>query len=320
MGGKYWSNPGPLNNGFLGFSSVLIFSAFSLSGFEIIGLAASETINSATVFPSSVRLTFWILVPLSITSTIIIGFLVPYSDIRLIGGPTSFNVEGSPFMIAINDAAPSLRNLFHTIIVIATLSTAMSSMFATSRITVGLARQHQAPRIFTYIDEKGRPIVALLCSFGIGLFAFLGSANQLETILAGVMSVSGMSSIFVWASICLAHIRFRNGWAKQGHSLAELVFRSPLGTVGSWYGLCFTVAVLISQLWTCIGPNVYIESAAVEMVGSFAVAYAYVPLVLILYFGYKLWYRTTFVRTNAMEFHSVNANERGTEMLGPLSS
>lgn len=319
IGGKYWSNPGPLNNGFLGFSSVLIFSAFSLSGLEIVGLAASEMINYAGEFPSSVRRAFWLLIPLSIVTTTVIGFLVPYTDIRLLGSGSSFGVEGSPFIIAITDAAlPSLRNLFNATIVIATLSTAMSSMYITSRITVGLARQHQAPLIFAYIDRKGRPIVALLCSFGIGLFALLGSANQLEIVLAGVISFSGMSSIFVWASICLAHIRFRRGWSKQGHSSTELVFRSPLSTLGSWYGFCFAVAVLVSQLWTCIGPNAYIDSAAVELIGSFAMAYVYGLLLFILYAGYKLWYRTSLVRSNAMVFYSADGTSldgrMGTEM------
>jgi amino acid transporter len=192
------------------------------------------------------------------------------------------------------------------IMVIATFSTAMSAMYITSRVIGELARQRQAPLIFTYIDRNGRPIIALLCSFGIGLFAFLGSINQSTIVFTGVISFSGMSSIFIWASICLAHIRFRRGWTKQGHSPTELVFRSPLGTSGSWCGLCVTGAVLLSQLWTCIGPNAYIDSAAVELVGSFTIAYVYWPLLFILYTGYKLWHRTSLVRSNVMVFRFVD--------------
>jgi yeast amino acid transporter len=305
---------------------VLIFSVFSLSGLEILSLAAVETINPVKAFPSSVRTTFWVTLPLSITSIIAVGFLVPFTDIRLLRVPAHYDVNASPFVIAFNDAGVTgLGNLLNVVVLVTTFSTAMSSIYVSSRNFVALAKQNHAPRIFAYIDQKGRPTIGLLLSLCTGLFAFTGSARGADIAFAWLISVSGISSIFVWGSICLSHIRFRRGWEKQGHALTELPYRSPFGKLGSWYGLSFNVAVLLSQLWTCTGPNTYTDSASIELIGSFLAAYIYAPIILVLYTGYKIWHRTSLVRSNSMFFRSsingsADGTQAGTVMLDSLPS
>ena len=304
--------PGPFNNGFLGFSSVLVYTVFPLSGLEILGLAASETINPAKEFPISVRITFWILLPLYITTILTIGFLVPFTDIRLIDNPTNYGVGASPFIIAINDAAIiGFKTLFNLIIMITTFSTGISSIYGSSRMLVALAKQHHAPNILTYVDQKGRPIVALAVGLSTGLLAFIGTSPQADMVFSWILSFSGISSVFVWASICLAHIRFRQGWENQGYQVTQLPFRSPLGKAGSWYGLLFNLAVLLSQMWACAGPNDYTDSASIQLVGSFLAAYVYALVILFFYAGYKLWSRSSFVRRSSMRLRELVDSDAG---------
>lgn len=64
----------------------------------------------------------------------------------------------------------------------------------------------------------------------------------------GLLALSGLSTIFTWLSINVAHIRFRMAWKAQGHSVDELPFRALGGIWGSLFGATVLVLVLIAQV------------------------------------------------------------------------
>lgn len=59
IGGRYWSNPGAFNNGFHGFCSVFVNSAFAFAGTELSGLAAAEAANPMKSIPQATKQVFW---------------------------------------------------------------------------------------------------------------------------------------------------------------------------------------------------------------------------------------------------------------------
>lgn len=59
IGGKFWSNPGAIHNGFKGFCNILVTAAFSFSGTELVGLAAAETHNPSKALPTAIKQVFW---------------------------------------------------------------------------------------------------------------------------------------------------------------------------------------------------------------------------------------------------------------------
>jgi amino acid transporter len=119
-----------------------------------------------------------------------------------------------------------------------------------------------------------------------------------------MLALSGLSSIFTWGSICLAHIRFRHAWKKQGHTLDELAFRSQPGVFGSWVGFIFNCLVLVAQFWTGAWPIDYGNKSARENVSNFFMAYLAAPVVIISYVVYKLWFRTSIMRSHNMDLHT----------------
>ncbi|KAE9400143.1 hypothetical protein BT96DRAFT_993309 [Gymnopus androsaceus JB14] len=54
VGGRYWKDPGAFANGFHGVCSVFVTAAFSFTGTELVGLAASETPNPRDSMPGAV--------------------------------------------------------------------------------------------------------------------------------------------------------------------------------------------------------------------------------------------------------------------------
>lgn len=59
IGGLYWQDPGPFNNGFKGLCSVIVTAAFAFAGTELVGLAAAETHNPTKSIPTAVKQVFW---------------------------------------------------------------------------------------------------------------------------------------------------------------------------------------------------------------------------------------------------------------------
>ena len=179
IGGKLWRDPGAFNNGFKGLCSVFVNAAFAFSGTELVGLAAAETANPRKSLPTAVKQVFWRISLFYIVSLTIVGLLVPYNDKRLLQTNDTASTVASPFVIAIQNAGiEGLPSVFNAVIMIAVLSVGNSSIYGSSRTLAALAEQHQAPKIFAYIDRQGRPLVSIAFASSLGLFAFLAGADR----------------------------------------------------------------------------------------------------------------------------------------------
>jgi yeast amino acid transporter len=69
------------------------------------------------------------------------------------------------------------------------------------------------PKIFAYVDKKGRPLTVTILQVLFGCLAFInldkeGGGNIFNWLLA----LSGLSSFFIFGSVAVAHIRFRMAW------------------------------------------------------------------------------------------------------------
>lgn len=286
IGGKFWHEPGAFNNGFNGFSSVFVSAAFSFSGTELVGLTSAETADPRKTLPKATKQVFWRITIFYMVSLTIIGLLVPYNDPKLIGN--SHGAEASPFVIAVRNAGigvfPSIMN---AVILIAVLSVANSSVFATSRTLTTLSDQGFIPKIFGYIDKKGRPLVGIFTALLFGLLGFLAASSKQAEVFSWLMALSGLSSIFTWMSICLVHIRFRNALKAKGRSTDELVFKSMSGVWGSWWGVILNVVILMFEIFTGLFPN-FKDFHNVDVVHFFKINLNFFCL-LFMFAAYVIW-------------------------------
>ena len=69
-----------------------------------------------------------------------------------------------------------------------------------------------APKFLAYIDRKGRPLSVVALQLLFGCLAFINLAPNGGTIFTWLLSLSGLSILFVYGFIALAHIRFRAAW------------------------------------------------------------------------------------------------------------
>ena len=297
LGGKYWHDPGSFANGFKGVCSVFVTAAFAFGGTELVGLAAAETANPRKTIPRATKQVFWRITIFYVVSLSLIGCLVPYTNKRLLNGSSHYDATASPFVIAIEDAGIKvLPSIFNAVILCAVLSVGNSSVYAASRTLCALAECGQAPKIFAYIDRKGRPLSAIALSMLLGFIAYINCAKVGGQVFSWLLALSGLSGFFIWGSICACHIMFRLAWKAQGHSLDELVFVAPLGIVGSGIGLVLNILCLIAQFYIAVSP--IRGSASAE---TFFEAYLAVPVVISFYIVWKIWKKTPFMRPSTID-------------------
>lgn len=255
IGGKYFHDPGAFNNGFKGICSVFISAAFTFGGCELVALAASETENPRKSLPKATKQVFWRITIFYFLTSIVIGCLVPYTDDRLLNGD---GITASPFVIAIqNGGIRVMPHIMNAIVLIAVLSVGNSSVYGCSRTLASLAVQGLIPRIFGYIDKRGRPLVAIMFTNMVGLLGFLAASPDEDAAFTWLFSICSLSSFFTWMSICLTHVRFRMALKAQGRGLDEVCFVSPLGMWGSVSGVVILFLIIIGEIWISIWPLGY---------------------------------------------------------------
>ncbi|KAK4166864.1 putative amino-acid permease [Cladorrhinum sp. PSN259] len=305
IGGKYWTDPGAFNNGLKGTCSVFVTAAFAFAGTELVGLAAAETANPRKSLPTAIKQVFWRITLFYIVSLTLVGLLVPYNEPRLLSSTSIADASASPFVIAIESAGTTiLPSIMNGVILVSVISVGNSSVFGSSRTLAALAEQGQAPKIFAYVDRRGRPLVAILAASSVGLMAYLANVKAHGQVFDWLLAISGLSSIFTWGSTCLAHIRLRKAWAYHHRSLSDMAFRAQAGVVGSWVGFLCNAVILVGQVWVSLRPSPLSGGADYtprERGENFFLQCLAIPVVIVFYVGHKLWYRTGVVKVEDMD-------------------
>ncbi|RBR25800.1 uncharacterized protein FIESC28_01393 [Fusarium coffeatum] len=298
IGTKYWHDPGAFTS-FKGFCAVFVVAAFSFGGTEMVGLAAAESADPRRSIPMASKQVFWRIAIFYILNLFIVGLILPANDERLMGA-SGANTKASPFVLAIQDAGIKvLPSIMNAVITIAVLSVANSCTFGSTRTIQAMAERNMAPNFFKYIDSKGRPLYCVALQIAFGLLAYIGAAPQGMEIFGWLLALTGLGFLFVWGSICLAHIRMRAGMKAQGVNLNLIPYKTPFGVAGSYLGLGLNILALIASFYTALYPASGASPAAEAFFSSYLAFFS----VAILYIGYKVCTRKwqMYVRPSEMD-------------------
>lgn len=143
------------------------------------------------------------------------------------------------------------------------------------------------PKWLAWIDRKGRPVWPVIIQMAFGLLAFINEAETGPTVFNWLLALTGLSSFFVWGSICLSHIRFRHAWKAAGRSLDDLPFKSQVGIIGSYFGVFLVVICLIATFYISLFPIGGSPNAE-----AFFESYIAAPIAIVLFLFWKVWTRT----------------------------
>ena len=273
-------------------------AAFAFGGTELVGLAAAEAADPRKSLPKATKQVFWRIAGFYVVSLLIMGLIVPNSSPDLLNS-SGANTKASPFVLAIQYAGvKGLPSVFNAVITISVMSVANSCTYGSTRTMQALAQGGMGPKWLAYIDKKGRPLWPIVIQMTFGLLAFINEANAGSTVFNWLLALTGLSSFFVWGSICVAHIRFRVGWKAAGRTLDQLPFKSPLGIWGSYIGAFLVAICLMASFYVALYPVGGSPNAQ-----AFFESYLAAPVVLALFAFWKIYARDwgMFVKARDMD-------------------
>jgi amino acid transporter len=298
-GARLWYDPGAFQNGFRGFCSVFVTAAFAFAGTELVGLAAAESANPSKSLPSAIKQVFWRITLFYILGLTFVGLLVSSTDERLLNAANPYSEGTSPFVLGPLDAGLiGYDSFMNVVILVSVVSIGVSCVYGGSRTLTALAQQGYAPKLFAYIDRSGRPLPSVALNLAFGALAYIVLASTGPVVFDWLLALSGLAALFTWGSICLAHIRFRQAWHRQGRSLDDIPFKALFGVAGSWLGLFLVFISLAAQFFVAIAPPFTSELGDAE---DFFKAYLALPVVLFFWACGYLWKREGFLKLDQID-------------------
>ncbi|SEG36943.1 amino acid permease [Paenibacillus sp. UNC499MF] len=285
----------PVSGGFMAVLGVFMAAGFSFQGTELVGVAAGESENPRENVPKAIRTIFWRILLFYIFAIFIIGLLIPYTSDNLISGDVE-NIAISPFTLVFEKAGLAFAaSVMNAVILTSVLSAGNSGMYASTRMIWTLAREGKAPRFLGKLDKRGVPVLALIATAAVGMFAFLASMFGDGVVYIWLLNASGMCGFIAWLGIAVSHYRFRRAYTAQGKDLRDLPYLAKWFPFGPIFALIVCIVVILGQNYSAISES------GVDWAGLTA-SYIGIPLFLIVWIGYKVKKKTKVLRLEECKF------------------
>lgn len=289
---NWYIGDAPFVGGIGGFASVFVTASFAYGGTESIAITAGETKNPTKNLPRVVKNVFWRILIFYILSVLIIGLNVPYNY----PGLSSKKSSTSPFTLVFQMAgAKAAGSFINAVILTSVISAGNHALFAGTRLMYSLSVDGHAPKFFGKLNRNRVPWVAVLATSAISGLCFGASfigAGQLWTWLQNIV---GVSNQLAWIAIALTSIRFRRALALQNKTHL-LPFRNWTYPWGPWVSLVLTIVIVLVQGWSSFSP----KFSAVDFVSY----YVELPIMAVMYLGWKVVKRTRIVRGEEMDLET----------------
>jgi amino acid transporter len=281
----------PFVNGAAGVLGVFMIAGFSFQGTELVAVAAGEAEDPDRNVPKAIRTVFIRILLFYIGAIAVIGFLIPFTDPRLLDSAED-NIAVAPFTLIFDNAGVlAAAAIMNAVILTSILSAGNSGLYASTRMLYALAESGQAPKLFSKLNSRGVPIPALIATTAIGALCFISSLIGDGAAYTWLINASGLAGFITWMGIAWCHYKFRRAFLAQGHSVDELPFKAiffPLGPIVALLMCAFVVA----------GQNLEVYTGNIDL-GTLISAYVGLPLFLALWWGHKLV--TKAPKVNPME-------------------
>lgn len=117
---------------------------------------------------------------------------------------------------------------------------------------------------------------------------YMSVANGASAAFSWLQDLCSVTALVTWMNICIVYLRFYYGCKAQGIDRNELPWKGPFQPYGAWIALIsFGVILLTGGYTTFIKGHWSTE--------TFISAYINIPIILCLYFGYKITKKTKIV-------------------------
>ncbi|KAI4130898.1 MAG: hypothetical protein LQ338_001495 [Usnochroma carphineum] len=293
IGGHNWFiGDAPFVGGIGGFASVFVTAAFAYGGTESIAITAGETKDPATTMPKVVRNVFWRILLFYILSVLILGLNVPYTTPGLNGK----DARTSPFTLVFQMAGSAAAGSFiNAVIMTSVLSAGNHALFAGTRLLYTLAVDKHAPIFFSALNRNQVPWIAVLATSVISILCFGASFIGAGQLWIWLQNIVGVSNQLSWIAIGIASLRFRAAVRVQNKEHL-LPFKNWTYPWGPWFSVILNTFLVLVQGWSSFSPSFSVV--------TFFSLYVELPIMLVMYVGWKALKRTRIVKLRDMDLET----------------
>lgn len=268
----------PFHNGWYGFIAVFLFAGFSFQGTELVGVASGETKDPEKNIPKAIKLVFWRLTLFYVISIGIISLLIPYNDPQL---AQQNSVTTSPYTLIFQKfAGMHAADAMNFVILVALISAANASMYASSRILWFMGQQGQTPSLFKKFNKHGVPIPALLATALVGSLVFTSSIIGNGAFFGIIVQISSLCGFIAWFGIALSHYKFRRDFLPALGGVDILKYKSKFYPWAQIVSMLVIAFIVLAQFITMEKHYQFFD---------FIMLYSSVILFGILYLGHRLY-------------------------------
>lgn len=236
------------------------------------------------------------------SSITFITLLVPYNDPRLFGA-FSGEISASPFVIAMQDAGiKGLPSMMNAITMLGLCAIGSEGVYLASRMSTAMARMGLFPQILGRVDKQGRPYISICASAFLAIiFTYINIANTGAVIFTWFSAISSTMSFITYIVICITNWRMRKAFKLQNDNPLALqyAYKNKFYPLSSIFLFITSIFVICSTFYVSLFPIDKPTTAA-----NFFETFICVPLFVVLYFGYKIIFKTKLVDLNTADIKS----------------
>lgn len=231
---------GFLPNGFTPVLVGVVAVIFSMTGAELVTIAAAESAEPAGAIRRATNTVVFRILAFFVVATFLLVTMLPWD---------SFVVGDSPFISALDLLGiPGAADILNLVVLVAVLSCLNSGLYTASRMLFALSVYNDAPAWMTRTNSRGVPVKGVLACTVAGYFCIAAGYIWPDTIFLFLVNSSGAICLFVYILICVSELRLRRRWERESPEI--LKFR-----VWLYPGLPIVVTGLILVILVGMGLN-----------------------------------------------------------------
>lgn len=283
---------------FCGWWSVMLYAAFSVSGPDLIALAAGEIKNPRWNIPRCARAVFGRIVGFYVVGVLCVGIICSSRDERLLGAINSGSVgsAASPWVIGItNLGIHGLAGLINVLILLSGWSCGNAYLYSSSRTLYSLALDGQAPRFFLKCTKAGNPIYCVAAVSLISCVTFLISDNGAATVFGWFVDLATCAFVIAYTSMMVTWAGWNRALKAQGIDRDTLHWKAPFMPYGAYIGIGTGCVVIIFLGFDVFSPF---------SVQGFITGYFGVLFTVVCFVFWKILKRTKLVKPEEADIWS----------------
>lgn len=275
---------------FLGLFNVVVYAAFSLAGPDMPALAAGEIQNPRYTIPRVVKMIFWRIVGFYVIGTLAVTILCDSHDSKLISAidDGSAGSAASPWVIGIQNLnIQGLPDLINVLILFSGWSCGNAYLYASSRTLYSLARDSQAPKFLLKCTKSGVPIYCVLVVSLITCVTFMVASNSSVEVFYWFIDLTTCGLVLTYTLMVVVFLFWYRALKAQGIDRhTYLPWAAPLMPYWAWLASVIGSAVTLFNGFAVFSP---------WSTQGFITSYFAIGFFVVMYLGWKVWWRTSFV-------------------------